>query len=110
MYGNVQIEKLLISRQSYNTGQASSKLHYYDGMINLTYAGGDPYNSIPPQNRTSQIAFLCDRDAGAGHPEFVKEDHGYNFNWMTSYACPNPPVECTVTDPKTNQQYDLSRY
>ena len=94
------------NQNSYNTGQASSKLLYYDGFINLTYPNGDLYRSNI--SRTTEIAFLCDRDAGIGKPEFVTEDHGYNFKWLTSYACPNPPVECTVTDTIRNKQYDLS--
>ena len=97
---------LIFFSNSYNTGQASSKLQYYDGFINLTYPNGDLYRSNI--SRTTEIAFLCDRDAGIGKPEFVTEDHGYNFKWFTSYACPNPPVECTVTDTIRNKQYDLS--
>ncbi|XP_076077705.1 cation-independent mannose-6-phosphate receptor-like [Mytilus galloprovincialis] len=94
---------------SFNIGQTTGKLNYYDGMINLTYTNGDAYHVTPVHNRTTEIAFLCDRGAGIGHPEFIEEkDYYYNFKWFTSYACPNPPIECTVTDSLSNKQYDLS--
>lgn len=38
-----------------------------------------------------------------------EDEYTYNFKWYTSYACPERPHECVVTDPKTLQQYDLSR-
>lgn len=39
----------------------------------------------------------------------VEDDYTYNFHWYTSYACPERPHECLVTDPVTLDQYDLSR-
>ncbi|OWF52457.1 cation-independent mannose-6-phosphate receptor-like [Mizuhopecten yessoensis] len=92
-----------------NTGTASSILEYYDGMINLTYTNGQVYNSHPPVPRKTEIVFLCDTSAGKGKPSFISESSwGYSFEWYTAYACPNEPVECTVTDPARKQQYDLS--
>ncbi|KAH0519980.1 Cation-independent mannose-6-phosphate receptor [Microtus ochrogaster] len=38
-----------------------------------------------------------------------EEDNStYNFRWYTSYACPEEPLECMVTDPSMMEQYDLS--
>lgn len=96
-------------RIAISTGQASRVVHYYNGMVNLTYHNGAMYHSTPPRPRTTEIAFLCDRDAGVGHPEFLREaNFTYSFLWMTAYVCPQKPVECVVTDPKTSQQYDIS--
>ncbi|XP_052442128.1 cation-independent mannose-6-phosphate receptor [Carassius gibelio] len=94
---------------SWNLGQFNSKLSYYDGMIQLTYRNGSQYNDKRHTQRSTHISFLCDREAGPGKPEFQKEDENtYNFIWYTSYACPERPHECVVTDPKTLHQYDLS--
>uniref|UniRef100_A0A673MU85 Cation-independent mannose-6-phosphate receptor-like n=1 Tax=Sinocyclocheilus rhinocerous TaxID=307959 RepID=A0A673MU85_9TELE len=94
---------------SWNLGEFNSKLSYYDGMIQLTYRNGSQYNNKQHTQRSTHISFLCDREAGPGKPEFQKEDeYTYNFKWYTSYACPERPHECVVTDPKTLQQYDLS--
>uniref|UniRef100_A0A8C2E6T2 Insulin-like growth factor 2 receptor n=1 Tax=Cyprinus carpio TaxID=7962 RepID=A0A8C2E6T2_CYPCA len=94
---------------SWNLGKFNSKLSYYDGMIQLTYRNGSQYNNMQHTQRSTHISFLCDREAGPGKPEFQKEDENtYNFKWYTSYACPERPHECVVTDPKTLQQYDLS--
>uniref|UniRef100_A0A8C2IVC6 Insulin-like growth factor 2 receptor n=1 Tax=Cyprinus carpio TaxID=7962 RepID=A0A8C2IVC6_CYPCA len=94
---------------SWNLGEFNSRLSYYDGMIQLTYRNGSQYNNKHHTLRSTHISFLCDREAGPGKPEFQKEDeYTYNFKWYTSYACPERPHECVVTDPKTLQQYDLS--
>uniref|UniRef100_A0A8C1G8U4 Insulin-like growth factor 2 receptor n=1 Tax=Cyprinus carpio TaxID=7962 RepID=A0A8C1G8U4_CYPCA len=94
---------------SWNLGEFNSRLSYYDGMIQLTYRNGSQYNNKHHTLRSTHISFLCDREAGQGKPEFQKEDeYTYNFKWYTSYACPERPHECVVTDPKTLQQYDLS--
>lgn len=39
----------------------------------------------------------------------VEDKYTYNFHWYTSYACPERPHACMVTDPSTLDQYDLSR-
>lgn len=39
----------------------------------------------------------------------TEDSYTYNFRWYTSYACPQRPHECLVTDPGTLKQYDLSR-
>nr|XP_006818196.1 PREDICTED: cation-independent mannose-6-phosphate receptor-like [Saccoglossus kowalevskii] len=93
------------------TGLPSSELEYYDGVIRLTYSNGDPYRTTNNGqiNRQTQIAFLCKPDAGNGTPEFIGEgNYTYSFRWYTKYACPQIPIECTVTDPDTHKQYDLS--
>uniref|UniRef100_A0A8C1Z5G4 Insulin-like growth factor 2 receptor n=1 Tax=Cyprinus carpio TaxID=7962 RepID=A0A8C1Z5G4_CYPCA len=99
-----------VDQSSWNLGEFNSRLSYYDGMIQLTYRNGSQYNNKHHTLRSTHISFLCDREAGPGKPEFQKEDeYTYNFKWYTSYACPERPHECVVTDPKTLQQYDLSR-
>uniref|UniRef100_A0A8C1GAT4 Insulin-like growth factor 2 receptor n=1 Tax=Cyprinus carpio TaxID=7962 RepID=A0A8C1GAT4_CYPCA len=98
-----------VDQSSWNLGEFNSRLSYYDGMIQLTYRNGSQYNNKHHTLRSTHISFLCDREAGQGKPEFQKEDeYTYNFKWYTSYACPERPHECVVTDPKTLQQYDLS--
>uniref|UniRef100_A0A3Q2XYE7 Insulin-like growth factor 2 receptor n=1 Tax=Hippocampus comes TaxID=109280 RepID=A0A3Q2XYE7_HIPCM len=95
--------------ESWSLGQANSLLSYYDGLLQLTYSNGSQYNNQQHTLRSTLISFLCDPEAGAGKPEFQVEDkYTYNFHWYTSYACPERPHECLVTDPKTLDQYDLS--
>ncbi|XP_072542274.1 cation-independent mannose-6-phosphate receptor [Salminus brasiliensis] len=105
--GACQVEKSKTS--SWNLGEFNSRLSYYDGMIQLDYLNGSRYNDKQHTQRSTHISFLCDREAGPGKPEFqVEDDFTYNFRWYTSYACPERPQECVVTDPITLQQYDLS--
>ncbi|XP_062428306.1 cation-independent mannose-6-phosphate receptor isoform X2 [Rhea pennata] len=95
--------------QSWSLGLPSSKLSYYDGLIQLTYKNGTAYNDEKKTQRATLITFLCDREAGIGQPEYQIEDqYTYNFRWYTEYACPEIPLECIVTDPNTMDQYDLS--
>ncbi|XP_044024917.1 cation-independent mannose-6-phosphate receptor isoform X2 [Siniperca chuatsi] len=102
--GACQVEK-----SSWSLGEANSHLSYYDGLIQLTYSNGSQYNDRGHTLRSTLISFLCDPEAGAGKPEFqVEDERTYNFRWYTSYACPERPHECLVTDPKTLDQYDLS--
>ncbi|XP_076612208.1 cation-independent mannose-6-phosphate receptor [Chaetodon auriga] len=102
--GACQVEK-----SSWSLGEANSRLSYYNGLIQLTYANGSHYNNKQQTLRSTLISFLCDPEAGAGKPEFQTEDNfTYNFRWYTSYACPERPHECLVTDPDTLDQYDLS--
>ncbi|KAF5914863.1 hypothetical protein HPG69_010929 [Diceros bicornis minor] len=97
-------------KKSWNLGLSNAKLSYYDGMIQLNYRDGTPYNNEKHTPRATLITFLCDRDAGVGVPEYQEEDNStYNFRWYTRYACPEEPLECVVTDPSTLEQYDLSR-
>ncbi|XP_034964504.2 cation-independent mannose-6-phosphate receptor isoform X1 [Zootoca vivipara] len=94
----------------WSLGLPSYELSYYDGMIQLNYQNGTPYNNEKHMQRSTHITFLCDRGAGAGLPEYQAEDNfTYNFRWYTQYACPEIPTECVVTDPQTMKQYDLSR-
>ncbi|XP_024912478.1 cation-independent mannose-6-phosphate receptor isoform X2 [Cynoglossus semilaevis] len=102
--GACQVEK-----SSWNLGEANSHLSYYDGLIQLSYTNGTAYNNLAHTQRSTLISFLCDPQAGVGAPEFQDEDkYTYNFRWYTSYACPERPHECLVTDPVTLEQYDLS--
>ncbi|XP_004449849.1 cation-independent mannose-6-phosphate receptor isoform X2 [Dasypus novemcinctus] len=95
--------------KAWSLGLSNAKLSYYDGMIQLNYKDGTSYNDQKHTPRTTLITFLCDRDAGLGFPEYQEEDNStYNFRWYTSYACPEEPLECVVTDPSTLEQYDLS--
>ncbi|XP_007943478.1 cation-independent mannose-6-phosphate receptor [Orycteropus afer afer] len=96
-------------KKVWNLGLSNAKLSYYDGMIQLNYRDGTPYNNAKHTPRSTLITFLCDRDAGVGAPEYQEEDNStYNFRWYTNYACPEEPLECVVTDPITLEQYDLS--
>ncbi|XP_077408147.1 cation-independent mannose-6-phosphate receptor [Vanacampus margaritifer] len=102
--GACQVEK-----SRWSLGEANSRLSYYDGLIQLSYSNGSQYNNQQHTLRSTLISFLCDPEVGAGKPEFQAEDkYTYNFHWYTSYACPERPHECLVTDPKTLDQYDLS--
>ncbi|XP_049445309.1 cation-independent mannose-6-phosphate receptor isoform X1 [Epinephelus fuscoguttatus] len=102
--GACQVEK-----SSWSLGEANSRLSYYDGLIQLMYSNGSQYHNKERTLRSTLISFLCDPEAGAGYPEFQIEDkYTYNFRWYTSYACPERPHECLVTDPNTLEQYDLS--
>uniref|UniRef100_A0A8C5Q086 Insulin like growth factor 2 receptor n=1 Tax=Leptobrachium leishanense TaxID=445787 RepID=A0A8C5Q086_9ANUR len=94
----------------WNLGVANSNLSYYDGIIQLSYKDGTPYNDEKKTHRSSRITFLCDRGVDVGQPEYQKEDQQtYNFKWYTKYACPEIPVECVVVDESKDEQYDLSR-
>ncbi|CAM5101789.1 unnamed protein product [Eretmochelys imbricata] len=94
---------------TWSLGEPSSKLSYYDGMIQLTYKNGTTYNNEKKTQRSTLITFLCDYEAGIGQPEYqVEDNYTYNFKWYTKYACPEMPLECVVTDPNTMEQYDLS--
>uniref|UniRef100_H3CWI6 Insulin-like growth factor 2 receptor n=1 Tax=Tetraodon nigroviridis TaxID=99883 RepID=H3CWI6_TETNG len=108
--GACQVERRQgVSQRSWSLGEANSRLSYYDGLIQLVYSNGSQYNDDKHTARSTLISFMCDPDAGAGHPEFQVEDtYTYNFHWYTSYACPERPHECLVTDPVTLDQYDLS--
>uniref|UniRef100_A0A8D0GH90 Insulin like growth factor 2 receptor n=1 Tax=Sphenodon punctatus TaxID=8508 RepID=A0A8D0GH90_SPHPU len=95
---------------TWSLGLFNYKLLYYDGMIQLSYKNGTPYNNHDKTPRSTLITFLCDPSAGIGQPEYQAEDENtYNFKWYTKHACPEEPVECVVTDSNTMEQYDLSR-
>uniref|UniRef100_A0A3Q1JC88 Uncharacterized protein n=1 Tax=Anabas testudineus TaxID=64144 RepID=A0A3Q1JC88_ANATE len=98
-----------VENSAWSLGEANSRLSYYDGLIQLTYSNGSKYNNKEHTGRSTLISFLCDPEAGVGKPEFQLEDqYTYNFHWYTSYACPERPHECLVTNPDTLEQYDLS--
>lgn len=58
------------SSRAWSLGEVNSHLSYYDGLIQLTYSNGSRYNDDRHTARSTLISFLCDPDAGAGHPEF----------------------------------------
>ncbi|XP_076467139.1 cation-independent mannose-6-phosphate receptor-like [Babylonia areolata] len=90
------------------TGEPSQALEYFNGVLNLTYTDGDAYHDDAQTPRKTEIAFVCDMEAGAGHPEFLVEEHQtYSFKWLTAYACPAQPIECVAQD-ENGKQYDLS--
>ncbi|ETE64374.1 Cation-independent mannose-6-phosphate receptor [Ophiophagus hannah] len=98
-----------IGQDSWNLGMPSSQLSYYNGIIQLNYQNGTPYNNAQHTKRSTHITFLCDRDANKSVLEYQKEDNfTYNFKLYTQFACPEIPTECVVTDPRTLKQYDLS--
>lgn len=92
-------------------GQPNNELFYIDGMINLTYTLGTPYNNANNTPRMTSITFICDHKAGTGYPEFIEEiNQAYFFKWNTSYACPsNNAIKCIVRDHKNEIQYDFQR-
>jgi len=93
----------------YGAGIANNKLSYYDGMLKLVYKGGDSYRSAPV-NRSTEIIFMCDYDAGDGSPYFKSEtDHTYSIEWYTALACLPRTVECSIADEDNGVYYDLSR-
>ncbi|CAG5960595.1 unnamed protein product, partial [Menidia menidia] len=57
-------------KSSWSLGEASSRLSYYDGLIQLVYSNGSKYNNKLHTLRSTLISFLCDPQAGAGKPEF----------------------------------------
>lgn len=59
--------------RSWSLGEANSRLSYYDGLIQLIYSNGSQYNNEQHTARSALISFMCDPDAGAGHPEFQVE-------------------------------------
>uniref|UniRef100_A0A8C5SQA2 Insulin like growth factor 2 receptor n=1 Tax=Laticauda laticaudata TaxID=8630 RepID=A0A8C5SQA2_LATLA len=96
-------------QDSWNLGKPSSQLSYYNGIIQLNYQNGTPYNNEQHTTRSTHITFLCDRNANKSVLEYQEEDNfTYNFKLYTQYACPEIPTECVVTDPRTLKQYDLS--
>ncbi|XP_024119822.2 cation-independent mannose-6-phosphate receptor [Oryzias melastigma] len=98
-----------VGNSSWSLGGASSRLSYYDGLIQLSYRNGSQYNDAQHTRRSTLISFLCDPEAGLGNPQFqVEDNYTYNFLWYTSLACPERAHQCLVTDPGTLDQYDLS--
>lgn len=84
-------------------------MEYFNGVLNLTYTNGEPYNDDNKTPRTTEIAFICDPQAGVGNPQYLDErNQTYSFRWMTAYACPSQPIECVAEDGQ-GKQYDLSR-
>lgn len=57
-------------KKSWNLGVSNAKLSYYDGMIQLRYKDGTPYNNEKHTPRATLITFLCDREVGVGVPEY----------------------------------------
>lgn len=56
--------------QFWSLGLPSSKLSYYDGLIQLTYRNGTAYNNEKKTQRSTLVTFLCDHQAGIGQPEY----------------------------------------
>lgn len=75
------------SQLSKTMGIANSNLVYFDGLIKLSYLHGDKCRN--GQFRETHITFICDENAGIGHPQFEKEVAcgTYNFLWYTKHAC-----------------------
>lgn len=57
----------------------------------VKFVGGD-------RNRQLDIEFICDPSAGVGALEAKDPSEGpmlsYHLKWRTSYACPNPALQC----------------
>ncbi|KAG8191169.1 hypothetical protein JTE90_011854 [Oedothorax gibbosus] len=101
-----------VSHVSWNTGEPSSNLSYTDGVVNLTYMSGDPYDGAHQAARMTVIIFICEFNAGHGIPVFVeKVNFAYVFHWYTNLVCPaviSTSTECLTHDPKSHLIYDLS--
>ncbi|XP_062610067.1 cation-independent mannose-6-phosphate receptor-like [Saccostrea cucullata] len=86
-------------------------LKYVDGLLTLTYKGGEKCNHNKFQRETI-ITFHCNHSAGnggKGWPVFNREeDCTYLFDWDTKYACLDHPVieDCRVNH--NGKRYDLS--
>ncbi|GFQ64134.1 hypothetical protein TNCT_577571 [Trichonephila clavata] len=110
--GNVGVCQVDQSNQnSWKTGEPSSNISYMDGVVNLTYLSGDPYNDANKTARMTIIIFICDFKAGKGQPQFVEEvNFAYVFHWYTDLVCQPPAIstECIVHDPISHLIYDLS--
>ena len=99
-----------LCREQIKVASPSTKLEYFDGVLNLTYTDGEAYRDPNHTLRQAEIAFLCDMTAKEGSPKFLEEkEFTYAFEWRTQYACPTLPIECAITDEETHKQYDLSR-
>jgi len=80
--------------RSFNAGNANSALAITNGLLVLTYTGGETCNHVGV-NRSSIITFVCAVDSVAepatsslGQPHFVNEDDcTYEFTWPTALAC-----------------------
>ncbi|XP_055946152.1 cation-independent mannose-6-phosphate receptor-like isoform X1 [Argiope bruennichi] len=99
------------SQLSWKTGESNSNISYMDGVVNLTYLSGDPYNDANKTARMTIIIFICDFKAGKGNPHFVEEvNFAYVFHWYTDLVCQPPAffTECLVHDPASHLIYDLS--
>ncbi|GFT52342.1 hypothetical protein NPIL_297832 [Nephila pilipes] len=99
------------NQNSWKTGEPSSNISYMDGVVNLTYLSGDPYNDANKTARMTIIIFICDFKAGNGKPQFVEEvNFAYVFHWYTDLVCQPPAIstECIVHDPISHLIYDLS--
>lgn len=87
------------------------ELKYVDGLLTLTYKGGEKCNHNHFQRETI-INFHCNHSAGyngQGWPVFNREeDCSYLFDWDTKYACLDHPVieECRVNH--EGKRFDLS--
>lgn len=98
------------SNHAWKAGEPTSKLSYMDGVVNLTYLSGDPYDDQKKTNRVSIIIFICDYEAGNGRPHFIEEeDFALVFHWYTDLVCPlYISSDCMVLEPFSNFIYDLS--
>ncbi|XP_042908710.1 cation-independent mannose-6-phosphate receptor isoform X1 [Parasteatoda tepidariorum] len=106
--GVCQVDK--VNNSSWKTGEPTSHLSYMDGVVNLTYLNGDPYNDANNTARMTMIIFICDYHPNNNSPYFVEEvDFAYVFHWYTDLVCPKvPSMDCLVHDPVSHLVYDLS--
>ncbi|KTF71606.1 hypothetical protein cypCar_00044985 [Cyprinus carpio] len=64
-------------------------------------------SGAPRGKRQSSILFSCDRVAGRGHPQLMRETQGCSvtFQWRTNVVCPPKKMECKLAG--QHQTYDL---
>lgn len=65
------------------------------------------YFTAPRGKRQSSILFSCDRAAGRGSPQLMRETQGCSvtFQWRTNVVCPPKKMECKLAG--QHQTYDL---
>lgn len=78
------------------------KVKYHDGTVGCGQATG----------RTSEIIFVCNKDAGDGSPVFLNEftSCNYVFQWETKWACPveDEAISCQASNFAQDENYDLT--
>lgn len=90
-------------------GDFNASLEVNANSIDLVYDGGPLCSS--GAHRSSQISFVCPVDGQAeNNVTFLGEDDNctYFFEFHTSLACVQEPIQCVVNDPATGKVFDFT--
>ena len=92
---------------TYNAGNANSRLHFDNGILYLNYTGGD-YCHHAKKTRETIISFVCNSshvNTEYGEPVFIAEtaDCTYHIMWHTQLVCERQ-VQYTL---HSNKLYEL---